>query len=70
MRLEFAMYVEEICGDSKTAQEIRRKLMSDWTRSLIREFAMELWRQQGYDVEYQYVSGAAVEEEESSREDR
>lgn len=68
MRLEFAMYIEKICSDSETAQEIRQRLMSDWTRSLIREFAMELWRQQGYDVEYQYVSGAAVEEEENGKE--
>ncbi|KAF1922559.1 uncharacterized protein M421DRAFT_104981 [Didymella exigua CBS 183.55] len=64
MRLEFADYIEQFCGDSETAGQIRVALMSDWTRSLIRELAMELWRQQGYDVEYRYVGDAEAGEEE------
>jgi hypothetical protein len=68
MRLEFANYIEHMCGDAETASEIRERLMSDWTRLLIREVAMELWRQQGYDVEYQYISGADEEEEEDETE--
>lgn len=63
MRLEFANYIEQVCGDSETAAQIRVRLMSDWTRSLIREFAMELWRQEGYDVEYQYIYSAEEEED-------
>lgn len=63
MRVGFADYLEEVCGDSETADEIRDNLMSDWTRSLIREVAMELWRGQGYEVGYQYVSGEPIGEE-------
>ncbi|KAJ4381538.1 hypothetical protein N0V86_002898 [Didymella sp. IMI 355093] len=66
MRLEFANYIELVCGDAETASQIRERLMTDWTRSLIREFAMELWRQQGYDVEYRYISGADDDEEEET----
>ncbi|KAF9700360.1 hypothetical protein EKO04_001531 [Ascochyta lentis] len=62
MRIEFAKYIEETCSDYDTAEEIRGNLMSDWTRSLIREFAIELWRQQGYEVEYQYVGGRPEDE--------
>lgn len=69
MRIEFAKYIEEFCGDSGTAEEIRSSLMSDWTRSLIREFAMELWRQQGYEVGYQYVVGGEAEQEQDEDED-
>ncbi|KAL1592454.1 hypothetical protein SLS59_009807 [Nothophoma quercina] len=43
---------------------ICNNVMSDWTRMLIREFAMELWRRQGYEVEYQYVGGIEDEQEE------
>ena len=64
MRLAFAKYIEEVCGDHKTAHVICNNVMSDWTRMLIREFAMELWRRQGYEVEYQYVGGVEDEQEE------
>lgn len=62
IRLNFASYIEEMCGDSDTAEEIRADPMSDWTRSLIREFTLEVLRQEGYDVEYQYVEGGAAED--------
>ena len=69
MRIGFADYVEEMCGDFEIAEQIRGNLMSDWTRSLIREFAMEIWRQHGYEVEYQYVSRGAAEEVEDEEDE-
>jgi hypothetical protein len=63
MRLNFATYVDEVCGDARFAQEIREELMSGQVRALIREFAMELWRQQGFEVEYEYVDVGRADEE-------
>ncbi|KAJ4332628.1 hypothetical protein N0V87_008256 [Didymella glomerata] len=68
VRLEFADCIEHVCGDSETAGEIRENLMGDWTRTLIREFAMELWRQQGYEVDYQYINGADADDEQEETE--
>ena len=65
MRLGFAMYIEQMTGDLETAAQIRERLMSEWTRLLIREFAMENLRQQGFHVEYEYVDDTVVDEEEA-----
>jgi hypothetical protein len=62
IRSEFAAYVETICDDAETAKMIRENLMIEWTKALIREFAMKIWRQQGYEVEYEYVESGVIEE--------
>lgn len=68
MRLDFAKFVEEICGDSETAADIRTNPMSDTVRMLIREFAMEMWRRDGFDVEYEYIDDTEADDEEAETE--
>lgn len=68
MRRKFADCIEHICNDLQAAVEIRENLMSDSTRTLMRELALKLWRQQGYNVDYQYINGANTDGEEADTE--
>lgn len=69
MRIAFAAWIEESCEDLDAAAEVRARLMSDWVADLIRETALSLWEQQGYEVEWEYIDGQEDENDDDSVED-
>jgi hypothetical protein len=72
MRLDFANIVEGTLDDPITADHIREHVMSEWTRVLMRELAIEIHRAQGYEVVWEYVMAPVPEqsgEDEDDNED-
>jgi len=69
MRIAFAAWIEEKCEDLDAAAEVRARLTSDWVADLIRETALGLWEQQGYEVEWEYIDGEEDYNDDDSGED-
>lgn len=54
-RLQFANAVEYMLQDAEGADEIRGELMSERTAFKMRELTFEIFRQQGWEVTWEYV---------------
>jgi hypothetical protein len=63
-RIEFAHFIEDEFGDADTANQIRSQLMSEWTKMLMRNLAVEVHRASGYDdVTWEYRDPQEDEDE-------
>jgi hypothetical protein len=62
--------VENVLEDVDTANLIRSQLMSEWTRTRMRELAVEIHRSRGYEsFTWEYRNGAASQEREDESSD-
>jgi hypothetical protein len=55
MQAQFADYVESVLQDAKTANELRRELMGEVTKMLMRELMVETLNMAGWEVTWEYV---------------
>ncbi|KAH7083255.1 hypothetical protein BKA63DRAFT_502581 [Paraphoma chrysanthemicola] len=68
MRLAFVKYVESALEDRETAAMMRKNLMGEWSMMLMREFTIELYKAQGFEVTWESVEVCGDEEDEGDDE--
>ncbi|KAH7093026.1 hypothetical protein FB567DRAFT_161494 [Paraphoma chrysanthemicola] len=68
MRLAFVKYIESALEDQETAAMMQKNLMGEWSMMLMREFTIELYKAQGFEVTWEYVDGYSDGEDEGDEE--
>lgn len=64
-RLAFAITLEKLYGRKRVARMVRRRLMSAWTRTLMRETAIVREELKGWKTEVKYVGDETMYDDES-----